>query len=411
MKTKYPFLLAAALALGTALAVAQEERKPAEPAPPPAPDAANRPPDPNAPNPPGAPTSPPPGPGDRHGDHRSDRHEGGPRLPEAGRRGEMPQYPDGERHPEGWHHPQGPWPMPLPSAPSKPTPYIGVITAPPPAVLTAQLGLAEGFGLVVGDVLPDSPAAKAGIQRYDVLTKFNDQQLVDSGQFSTLVRALKKDTEASLTFIRKAQEQKVTVTIDERLLPERRSYPGPGNFPGSDFRHLQGDADKAGGATQEFAGRMDDRAREKMREFQERIQAWKKNPSAEMPQRPELSSPDSTAPIPPEDILREVRPGGAAQIRLLQPDGAVTYNMANARLLMKDEAGEIEMTSHDGKRSLVARNAQGETIFDGPIDTEEQRKALPEDVRKKIELIEVQRKLSQIPAPGASEPGVQPDVQ
>ena len=293
-------------------------------------------------------------------------------------------------------------------APSKPTPYIGVITTPPPAVLSAQLGLAEGFGLVVSDVLPDSPAAKAGVQRYDVLTKFNDQQLVDSGQFSTLVRALKKDTEASLTLVRKTQEQKVTVKIDERLLPERRPFPSPGGFPGGDMRHMQGDFDR---------GQMDshrqDRMRaygEKMREFQDRMKDWQKNPSAEKPKPPEPPIGGGDASIQPEDILREVRPGGVARIRLLRPDGAVTYNMANARLVMKDDSGEVELTMHDGKRSLVARNAQGETIFDGPIDTEEQRKTLPEDVRKKIETIEVQRKLAEAPQLPV-DAGLLPEVQ
>jgi hypothetical protein len=302
---------------------------------------------------------------------------------------------------------------------SKPTRYIGVITTPPPAVLSAQLSLPDGFGLVVNDVLPDSPAAKAGVQRYDVLTKFNDQQLVDPSQFATLVRALTKGTEASLTLIRKTQEQKITVTIDERLLPERRSYPnpgsypGPGMFPGGDMRHWQGDSERARGQMEENAARMQERARlygEEMREYQERMRDWQKNPSAEKPQPPEPPATEPTSGIRPEEILREVRPGGVAKIRLLKPDGVVTYNTANARLVMKDDTGDVELTTHDGKRSLVARNAQGETIFDGPIDTEEQRKALPEDVRKKIELIEVQQKLTQT-SPLSPDSVSLPDVQ
>ncbi|MDR3405299.1 MAG: PDZ domain-containing protein [Chthoniobacter sp.] len=371
MKTAPQFLLTAALALGTSLAVAQDDQKPAPPAPPPAPDAAN-------------PQTPPPPPTPGH----DGRHHGGPRPPEDGRHGDAPFHSEGDGRPDGWRRPPG-WQAP--PIPSKPTPYIGVITTPPPAVLSAQLGLAEGFGLVVSDVLPDSPAAKAGVQRYDVLTKFNDQQLVDSGQFSTLVRALKKDTEASLTFLRKAQEQKVTVKIDERLLPERRSFPFPGGFPkNGDAREMPGDFETA-------RNQVRDRMRsygEKMHDYQERMKAWQQNPSAEAPQPPEPPTLDATSGIQPEDILREVRPGGAAQIHLLRPDGAVTYNMANAKLFLKDDAGEVEMTMNDGKRSLVARNAQGETVFDGPIDTEEQRKALPEDVRKKLEMIEVQRKLA-----------------
>lgn len=378
MKTVHSFFLAAVLALGASVAMGQDEQKlpPPSPPPPPAPDAANPPPPPNPQN-----ETPPPGPG-REGRHH-DRRDSGPRPPEEGR-------------PEGWHRPG--WPMPMP-APTKPTSYIGVITTPPPGVLSAQLGLPEGFGLVVSDVLPDSPAAKAGVQRYDVLTKFNDQQLVDSGQFSTLVRALKKGDGASLTLIRKAQEQKVTVTIDERMLPERRSFPFPGGFPGNDPRHMHGDIDKPGGPPPDWPHGYGD----KVRMFQKSGQY---DPSGGSPG----PTADGAPPIPPEDILREVHPGGVARIRLLRPDGAVTYNMANARLVMKDDTGEIEMTTHDGKRSLTAKNAQGETIFDGPIDTEEQRKALPEDVRKKLETIEVQRKLAETP-PSAVDSALLPDVQ
>lgn len=321
----------------------------------------------------------------------------------------MPLGPEGDRY---WRGP-GMWPMP-PQVPTKPTPYIGVITTPPPAVLSAQLGLEEGFGLVVNDVLPDSPASKAGLQRYDVLTKFNDQQLVDSGQFSTLVRALKKDTEATVSFIRKAQEQKVTVKIDERPLPERRYFPGPGSFPGGDIRRMQGDIENANRQLQDSGAKMQERWHsygDRMREYQERMKAWQKNPSADVPKPPEPPSPDN-ASIRPEDILREVRPGGVARIRLLRPDSAVTYNMADTKLFMKDDNGDVELTTHDGKRSLVAKNAKGETIFDGPIDTEEQRKALPEDVRKKIEMIEVQRHLAEGPqAPVPVDATRLPDVQ
>ena len=179
------------------------------------------------------------------------------------------------------------------------------------------------------------------------------------------------------------------------------------------MRRMPGDVDKVRSRMQENAARMEERARaygEKMREYQERMRDWQKNPSAEKPQPPEPPAPELTSGIQPEDILREVRPGGVAQIRLLKPDGVVTYNTANAKLLMKDDTGEIELTTHDGKRSLVARNAQGETVFDGSIDTEEQRKALPEDVRKKIELIEVQRKLTQIP-PTSPDAVLLPEVQ
>jgi hypothetical protein len=164
---------------------------------------------------------------------------------------------------------------------------------------------------------------------------------------------------------------------------------------------------------------------QKMHDYQERMKAWQKNPSAEMPKLPELppaeavtatsnqSAVETSPSIAPEDILREVRPGGAAQIRVVQPNALVTYNVANARLVMKDDTGEIELTTRDGKRTLAAKNAKGDTIFDGPIDTDEQRKALPEDVRKKLEVIEQQKKLAETlpPATRPDNPVLDLDVQ
>ena len=394
MKTIYSLFLAVVTALGTSLGIAQDDRKPN---PPTAPDV--------PPNPPGAERSSPPPDrqrrpeGERPPEHS--RRPEGDRSPDGGRRPDGPRPSEGDRQPDGGHNPGSAWHMPVPPpAPPKPTSYLGVVTSPLPPALSAQLSLAEGFGLVVGDVLPDSPAAKAGIQRYDVLTKFNDQQLIDAGQFSTLVRAQTRDSDATLTLFRKAQEQKVSVKVGERMMPERRPFPSTGDLQ----RHF----DSMKGQIGEGVKQLQDRAHDfgdRMREFQKRMQDWQKNPSAEMPRPPEAPS------FNPADILREVQPGGVAQIRLLQPNGTMTYNTASAKVLIKEEGGEMEIGIVDGKRTLVARNADGVTVFNGPIDTEEQRKALPEIIRNKLKLIEVRTKIAQFEQPAPAPQGAEPEVQ
>ena len=380
-----PLLLVAALAVtaSTLPAMGQDDRKPAPPAPP---ESAQR------PQEPGRPPGPPErrgGPRDEHRDGRMEPRRDGQRGPEDEQRPEDGPRRDGERGPGGGPGREhfGNIPMP-PPAPPVPTPYIGVLTMPPPEVLSAQLSLKEGFGLVVGDVLPESPAAKAGLKKYDVLTKFNDQQLVDAGQFSTLVRAAGKDTEATLTLLREAKEQKVPVKIGERMVPQRMPmHPG-----GMDPR---GQMEKWRGPAQEGMKRMQERMNgfgEKMRDYQERLKGWQKNPTGDVPQlpaTPDFQSETAGLGIDPVDILVQAQPGGTRQIRLFQPDSAVSYYTADTKMLMKDDNGEIEVSSKDGKRILVARDAKGAVLFDGPIDTEEQRKALPEEVRKKLESIQV----------------------
>ena len=75
--------------------------------------------------------------------------------------------------------------------------------------------------------------------------------------------------------------------------------------------------------------------------------------------------------------------------------------------MMKDTDGEIEVTMRDGQRSLTAKNAAGETVFTGPIDTPEQRAAVPEPFRKKLNAIEAQQRdfNERAPATGA---GIRP---
>jgi hypothetical protein len=56
---------------------------------------------------------------------------------------------------------------------AKARPTLGVSVEPPPAVLAEQLSLPRGQGLVITQVVPDSPAAKAGLHVNDVLVKLD----------------------------------------------------------------------------------------------------------------------------------------------------------------------------------------------------------------------------------------------
>jgi hypothetical protein len=115
-----------------------------------------------------------------------------------------------------------------------------------PPILASQLGLPENFGLVVDNVLPNSPAASAGLQKYDVLKLYNDQQIVDPRQLVILVHATGKDGNATLTVIRKGQEQKVSIKIAEGVPPNLLAAHQPGSgwsgngsgYPGFDRQRL-----------------------------------------------------------------------------------------------------------------------------------------------------------------------------
>lgn len=81
--------------------------------------------------------------------------------------------------------------------------------------LRAHLQLPEGQGLQVQTVLDDSPAAKAGIARHDVLLSAGDEPLKDVGDLVRAVDAA-KESPISLRLLRAGKEQTIEVTPAKR---------------------------------------------------------------------------------------------------------------------------------------------------------------------------------------------------
>ncbi|MEX0586565.1 MAG: PDZ domain-containing protein [Pirellulales bacterium] len=92
--------------------------------------------------------------------------------------------------------------------------WIGLQCSPIDPALRAQLGL-EKVGLLVDEVVPGSPAEKAGIQRHDVLTHAGDQAL---GSVEDLMGAVKKSQGKSLfiALVRGGKAQKFEVAPTRR---------------------------------------------------------------------------------------------------------------------------------------------------------------------------------------------------
>jgi serine protease Do len=238
----------------------------------------------------------------------------------------------------------------------KPTAYVGVVTSAVPPALSAQLGLGEGFGLVVDEVVPESPAKAAGIERYDVLKQLNEQQLVDPAQLATLVRGHGKDKEVAVTIIRKGQEQKLNLKIGEKMLPEREP------------------SDRRSG----------------LEILRRRVDEGGRPPEPRGPDRQGGRGGDgpSGVGVRPADLLRDIRPGAPGMSRGERTDGRSRWDASHASVKMRDNDGEVEILVRDGRRTLNVRSSSGDTVFTGPVDTEEQRKALPEEYRKKLAQLE-----------------------
>src|SRR5213593_1484507 len=114
-------------------------------------------------------------------------------------------------------------------APKVPMTFLGVETSQVPDVVSEQLGMAKGLGLVVEYVVPNSPAAAAGIQQNDILKMLNDQILMEPSQLRKLLQTFSEGTDVTLTILRTGQEQKITVKLVKKEMPKRDSLAPRGN--------------------------------------------------------------------------------------------------------------------------------------------------------------------------------------
>jgi serine protease Do len=77
----------------------------------------------------------------------------------------------------------------------------------------SELKLAPPRGVLVSEVLPDSPAAKAGLQQNDVILQYDGHEVEGTVQFRRLVRETPPGRNVALTVLRAGHEEKLTIQV------------------------------------------------------------------------------------------------------------------------------------------------------------------------------------------------------
>ena len=111
---------------------------------------------------------------------------------------------------------------------------LGVRLLKPSDTLAEQLDLPKGQGLVIDQVLPETPAAKAGLKPHDILLEVGGKVVPDNpADFAKkVVGEIKADAKVDLVVLRKGKKE----TIKDVALPEAKVPPGGNAFGGPGIR-------------------------------------------------------------------------------------------------------------------------------------------------------------------------------
>jgi membrane-associated protease RseP (regulator of RpoE activity) len=110
---------------------------------------------------------------------------------------------------------------------SKRVTYLGVAPEELSEELASQLPIDTPSGLLVRSIVPDSPAAVAGIQKNDVLIKIDDQFLTAPKQLQKLIASHKAGETVRITYLRRGQRAEIEAKlaeIEDRANPKLDLY-------------------------------------------------------------------------------------------------------------------------------------------------------------------------------------------
>ena len=268
--------------------------------------------------------------------------------------------------------PQPPGPPGMPShhekGPKVPVTYLGVETSQVPPVVSEQLGLGKGLGLVVDYVEPNSPAAAGGVQQNDILKMLNDQILIEPSQLRKLLQTFPDGTEVTLTVLRKGQEQKLTAKLAKKEVPQRHHL-----FPGGNH-DWHWDFDETGDLGDQMQD-LKEQLKEQLGDAQRGII------------RGTVMQAHEAARRAKDDARR-----AADELRIFFEDNgamnASRIDLGKAQIVFSNDKGELKLENVDGKKLLTAKDRQGKLLFSGPVETEEDLAKVPGDVRERYEKLQ-----------------------
>lgn len=225
--------------------------------------------------------------------------------------------------------------------------FLGVETLPVSRTISAQLGLPRDTGLVVRRVAEGSPASNL-LKEHDVLTKLDDQILVNMQQLSVLVRSKKAGDEIKLTYLRGGKETSVKATLSEHEVPKLA-----GDFPPPEAGNM---FFRREGLPPDFPALAGPEAGDMMRLIGGDRMHWFTRPRVHMFRHP----------------------GEKGSTLLDLPAGSFVFS---------DDQGTVELSSANEKRELTIKNSKGEVTFQGPLNTPDDHAKLPPEVTARLEVI------------------------
>ncbi len=93
--------------------------------------------------------------------------------------------------------------------------FLGVQIQDLSEQLSDYFNVKDGNGVLVSEVVKDSPAEKAGLKAGDIITKVDDNDIENAGDLTLTIRGYEPETKVLVSVIRNGKKKKLKATLGE----------------------------------------------------------------------------------------------------------------------------------------------------------------------------------------------------
>lgn len=258
--------------------------------------------------------------------------------------------------------------IPIPQAEPVDTAFLGVFGEPITKTLSAHLNLAEGIGIELEIVAPNSPASKAGLQKHDIITTIDGKNISSIEDLQAAIAKKNPGDEVALNYISKGKPLTKNLTLGARTIPRAEA----GQMA---QRNQERQTDLGNRALpEEFLNKFPKEDREKLMklfrgdleglDLQELQQGMNK-----------LEGFDLN--IQPQGLNPEMNKG-------LKFKGAF-----HSRVKMLDQNGSITLETNKDGKVIELLDKEGKLQYRGPYNNEADKMSVPEDLRERVENLDI----------------------
>ena len=241
--------------------------------------------------------------------------------------------------------------------------FLGVVSEPVPETFASHLGIDKA--IVVKGLMPDGPAAQAGIAANDIITHIGGQAIQSPDELTRKVATHQPGEKIRVAIIRKGKSQDLDVTLGQRPNNFAEAAPEP--------RDAKPDLNAIPNELRERARQMlGENFGEREMNFEQQLQGM----------FPEVNDAMKQMRQHMENAMRNLEAPKITRERGIQLQQGTTFRLS-------DEKGCVEIQTNNGSKEVTVRDADQKVAWSGPWDTAQDKAAAPEAVRQRIEALNI----------------------